>query len=40
MWFVRELSRLHIYPASFQKYGYIYQARFNEIIKNNKKENK
>ena len=40
MWFVRELSRLHIYPASFQKYGYIYQARFNEIINNNKKENK
>lgn len=40
LWFVKKLSQMHIYPASFQKYGYIYRKRFKEINNNHKKENK
>ncbi|MBQ9029760.1 polyphosphate polymerase domain-containing protein [Candidatus Saccharibacteria bacterium] len=29
IWFTRALSHLHIYPASFSKYGRIYEQRLN-----------
>ena len=37
LFFAQKLSELHIYPASFQKYGYVYQRRFQELMHNKRK---
>ena len=32
LWLVRCLSELNIYPASFSKYGKIYEEGFKEVL--------
>ena len=38
-WFVKTLSDMKIYPASFSKYGFVYQQRFQDIVNKSKEEN-